>query len=274
MRHSAQTRLALIALATFFMCMVPPVQARTCSNATAAGTWGFTTTGVFFFPPSPFPVPIVNVGIFTDDKAGHFVGSQTRNVAGMVADETIKGTFTVNSDCTGTIVANAFDPSSGALVGTSTLSVVLVDDARKLSAVFVKSVDPEGNPLLGVLSAEGERVLAKGEDAEDGCTLATVKGSWGSTINGTILGVGPIAVAGLAKFQGDGTFSMDATAVVDGNVFPDQTTGIYTVNDNCTGTTMDSLGDSSKFVIVGNRKKALAVSTKQGVVATLTLTKQ
>jgi hypothetical protein len=274
MRRSAQTRFVLIALATFFMSVVPTVQARTCSSATAAGTWGFTTTGVFFFPPSPFPVPIVNVGIFTDDRAGHFVGSQTRNVAGMVADETIKGTFTVNSDCTGTIVANAFDPSSGALIGTSTLSVVLVDDARKLRAIFIKSVDPQGNPLLGVLSAEGERVLARDEVEGGRCTLATLKGSWGSLINGTILGVGPIAVAGLAKFHGDGTFSMDATAVVDGNVFPDQTTGTYTVNDDCTGTTMDSLGDSSKFVIVGNRTEVLAISTKQGVVATLQLTKQ
>ena len=95
MKRNVLTRFVLIAVATLVVSMVPTVQARTCSNATAAGTWGFTTTGTFLFPsPSgPVLVPIVNVGIFTADEAGNFVGSQTRNVAGAVADETIKGTL-------------------------------------------------------------------------------------------------------------------------------------------------------------------------------------
>jgi hypothetical protein len=274
MKHNAPTRFVLIAIATIVLSMVPTSQAR-CSNATAAGTWGFTTTGVFFFPGAPFPVPIVNVGIFTEDREGNFVGRQTRNVAGAVADETIKGTFSINPDCTGTIVAQAFDPSSGALIGTSTMSVVLVDNGRKLRLVFTKSVDPSGKPLAGVLSADGEKLFAKdSEEGEEGCTLATLKGLWGSAINGTIIGVGPIAVVGLTKFDGEGHLSMDATAVIDGNVFPDQTTGTYTVNQNCTGTTVDSIGDSSTFVIVGDGKEIIAISTKQGLVATFRLTKQ
>ena len=274
MKRNVLTRFVLIAVATLVVSMVPTVQARTCSNATAAGTWGFTTTGTFLFPsPSgPVLVPIVNVGIFTADEAGNFVGSQTRNVAGGVADETIKGTLSLDPDCTGTFIAQAFDPSSGALIGTSTIKIALDDNARQLQVIFTKSVDPNGKPLLGVLSGAGERVFAK--DEEDGCRLATLKGSWVSAINGAIVGVGPIAVLGVTKFDGEGHFSMDATAVIDGNVFPDHTTGTYTVNDNCTGRTLDSIGDSSTFVIVGNRSQVIAIGTKPGVVATLKFTKQ
>ena len=278
MKHIiAPKTLAFIALAAFAVGMVPTMQARTCSNVAAAGTWGFTTSGVFIFGPNTL-VPIVNVGIFTADAKGNFVGIQTRNVAGLgVADETIKGTLTVSSNCTGTIVANAYDPSSGALIGTSTLSIVLVDNERKLQAVFVDSVNPQGGHLPGVVSADGEKMFAK--DSEEGCTLATLKGRWGSALNGTIVGVGPIALVGVTKFDGEGKFSMDATRVTppfpgNPNVVSYHITGTYTVNDNCTGTITDSVGGSSKFVIVGDRKEIIAAGTKPGSVVTFRLTKQ
>lgn len=269
----------LIAVAMFVICTVPTMQARACSNATAAGAWGYTTNGEIFASPQ-VPVLLVNVTRFTANRAGNLVGSQTRNVGGVAMYETITGNLSVNSDCTGTIIVRAFDASTGAPVDTSTLNIVLVDDGRKLRALVASTVDSHGVPIAGIQSADGERVLAFNE--EDGCTLATLKGGFGVSINGTVIGFGPIAVAGLAKFDGAGNFSIDATSDVGGFVFPIHTTGTYSVNHNCTGTTVNNDGDTTGFVIVGggNEKEIIGIEVgpsrvlNAGVVATLRLTLQ
>jgi len=62
--------------------------------------------------------------------------------------------------------------------------------------------------------------VQESSDAEHGCTLATVKGTWGVTFNGTIVGFGPIAIVGVATFDGAGNWSRDERAVVNGNVLP------------------------------------------------------
>ena len=112
-------------------------------------------------------------------------------------------------------------------------------------------------------------------DAEHGCTLATLKGPWGVTFNGTIVGFGPIAIVGVATFDGAGNWSRDERAVVNGNVLPRELiTGTYTVNGNCTGTTVDTIGNSSDFVIVAHRTEMFAIATRPGTVATVTLKRQ
>jgi len=111
--------------------------------------------------------------------------------------------------------------------------------------------------------------------AEQGCTLATLKGTWGFVFNGTIIGFGPIAVVGVATFDGAGNWLRDERAVVNGNVLPRELiTGTYTMNNNRTGTTSDSIGNSSEFVIVAHHKEMLAIGAKPGSVATITLKKQ
>lgn len=270
MKLNTPTKLVLIAVATFIMGMVPTVQARPCSTATAAGSWAFVVTGRFFFPSPIGALPLVNLGVFTADEAGNLTGFQTRNVGGAPGVETITGTLSLNSDCTGTVFARASDPSTGASMGTAFTNIVLDDRGQQLQAIITEELDRNGKQFPGVVSGAGKRVFAK----DDGCGLGTLKGTWGSAINGTIIGVGPIAVLGVTKFDGEGHFSMDATAVTDGNVSPEQTTGTYTLNHDCTGTTVDSIGDSSTFVLVGDGTEIIAVSTRPGLVATLQLTKQ
>jgi len=274
MKPNVRTSLVLIAVATFILSLAPTVQARPCSNATAAGSWASMVAGTFFFPSPIGAVPLVNLGILTFDESGNLVGTQTSNlgVGGVpVGEEKVTGTLSLNPDCTGSIIARAFDPSSGAPLGTAFIQIVLDDNAREMKAVITEELDANGHPRSGVLSGTSKRLFDGGEG---GCTLATLKGSWGSSIKATIIGVGPIAVLGLTNFDGEGHFSMDATAIIDGNVSSEQTTGTYTVNHNCTGTTIDSIGDSSTFAIVGDGKEIIAVSTKPGLVATLQLTKQ
>jgi len=111
--------------------------------------------------------------------------------------------------------------------------------------------------------------------AEEGCTLVTLKGAWGFLLNGTIIGLGPIAIGGVAQFDGEGNFFRDERAVVNGIVLPpEHITGTYTVSGDCTGTTSDSIGHTSQFSIVDNRKEILSVGTDTGSVVTITLKKQ
>ena len=116
---------------------------------------------------------------------------------------------------------------------------------------------------------------ALAESEEHGCSLRTLKGTWGFELNGTIIGFGPIAIVGVATFDGAGNWSRNERAVVNGNVLPRELIlGTYTVNDDCTGTTADTLGHTSEFVIVGNRKQIISIGTDAGSVATITLKKQ
>jgi hypothetical protein len=116
--------------------------------------------------------------------------------------------------------------------------------------------------------------------AQDGCTLVTLKGSWGFLLNGTIIQVPPvpnfpIAIVGVIHFDGASNFTRDERAVVNGHVFPpEHITGTYTVSDDCTGTTLDNAGRTSQFTIVSNRKEMFTVGTSEGSVITVIAKKQ
>src|SRR5271165_2797064 len=110
-RKVARTTL-LIAVAALCVSLAPAAQAgQRCSTAKAAGTWGFTLTGTLFVPN---PVPGAAVGRLTIDTAGNVSGTEARNVGGGFANETTTGSWTVNSDCTGTLTSSVY--KSGVLV--------------------------------------------------------------------------------------------------------------------------------------------------------------
>jgi hypothetical protein len=124
--------------------------------------------------------------------------------------------------------------------------------------------------LLFCLSA----LQARAED-DVSCSNASLKGSYGFVLNGTIVGVGPLAIVGLAKFDGAGNWSRNETAVVNGHVLPPESIpGTYTVNADCTGSTLDSQGRHAQFVIVDRGKEMFSIGTDPGAVNTITLRKQ
>ena len=125
-----------------------------CSNKTAIGSWGFTSTGSI-----PVIGPVAAVGIFTADGSGNLSGSQTRSLAGAIADETFTGTYTVNSDCTGTDVIQVYE--SGVLVRTSTLKVVYDQNGRESRAIFQSVMLPNGTSLPAVLTIEAKRITSE-----------------------------------------------------------------------------------------------------------------
>ena len=134
--------------------VVPGLHAA-CTSATAAGSFGFTTTGTLILPSGP--APVAAVGLVSFDLNGNVTGSQDRSVGGAFAHETITGTFTVTRDCTITVVANVYD-SSVNLVRTSTIPGVLVNNGKQIRAIFETVVLPNGLDLPSVLTLEADRI--------------------------------------------------------------------------------------------------------------------
>ena len=144
---------------SFFLLLTATGLRAACTSATAAGTFGFTTTGTLILPGGP--VPVAAVGSITFQLNGDVSGNQDRSVGGAFAHETITGTLTVNRDCTILVVANVYD-SSGNLVRTSTIDGVLVDNGKQIRAIF-ETVLVNGVSLGSVLTVDANRIQGHAE---------------------------------------------------------------------------------------------------------------
>jgi hypothetical protein len=129
---------------------------RTCSAARVAGAWGYSWTGTFILPTGP--VPAAAVGTLTSDAAGGLSGTQTSTVGGVVGQDTLKGTVTLNSDCTATMTIGLYD-QSGNLLRTAVWAVVYVDDAREARAIFTSLVLPNGMSVPAVGTCNAKRLF-------------------------------------------------------------------------------------------------------------------
>jgi hypothetical protein len=128
---------------------------RTCSNAEVAGEWAYTETGTVI--PSTVAVPFVAVARYTLDANGDLSGTATSSSGGSIANVTLKGMGTVNSDCTGTLTVGVY--SSGTLVRTATFSVVYVDNAREGRAIITSLVLANGTSVPAVLTANAKKLF-------------------------------------------------------------------------------------------------------------------
>jgi hypothetical protein len=160
-RKFARTTL-LISIAALCLGVAPAVQAaeKKCSNAEAAGQWGFTLTGTLILPTGP--VSGAAVGRLKLDTAGNVSGTEARNVGGGFANETITGSWTVNADCTGTLTVNVYE--SGNLVRTSVLALVFVDNASKVRAVQESLTIPDGTNVPAVITVDGNKLFRENSD--------------------------------------------------------------------------------------------------------------
>ena len=92
-----------IALAILFLLgTVPSAEAQDhqCSNASLVGSFGFTGTGTVFNPSVSL---FAQVGRQTFDGKGNTDATANTSINGASFPVTIKGTYTVNPDCTGSL---------------------------------------------------------------------------------------------------------------------------------------------------------------------------
>ncbi|PWT80177.1 MAG: hypothetical protein C5B58_12165 [Acidobacteria bacterium] len=102
-------------------------------------------------------VPVAAVGRYALDKDGNFSGTQTRTIApGEAAQEVIKGTGTVSSDCTATATVSVYDQSEN-LLRTAVLAGVYVNNEREVRYLFESLVLSNRTTVRVVITADAKR---------------------------------------------------------------------------------------------------------------------
>jgi hypothetical protein len=104
--------------------------------------------------------------------------------------------------------------------------------------------------VLGLVS----RVQAKE------CSTASIKGTYGHSCQGTVVGGGPIAVVGVLTADGNGKASEVETLNVNGEILRVPFEVNYTVNADCTGSFESTAPDGSVFLndfVIDDHKKEI-----------------
>ena len=111
--------------------------AQTPSCTTLTGTYAFRFSGMAIFPPSTTPTPFSGVGITTYDGSGKWTGVESADFGAFVLRfAPFSGTYTLNSDCTGTSTAKFPDGSTGRS------DFVIADGGKTMYAVGVDASAP------------------------------------------------------------------------------------------------------------------------------------
>ena len=130
-RHIAHAALGIILCSTL-LGIAQTAQANACTLSDVAGKYGYTSGGTIVSPPVG---PFTAVGHVTLAAAGTFSGVQTTSIAGNFFEETVQGSFTVNSDCTGNATVYVYHGST--LARTTELHLVWDHDENEMRAIFL-----------------------------------------------------------------------------------------------------------------------------------------
>jgi len=147
-RGLTRTALGLFLFSTL-LGIGPTAYARSCKLSGVAGTYGYTTSGTI-----PTIGAVAAVGHVTLDASGNLTGAQTASFNGAIVPETLSGTYTVNSDCTGSATVNVYH--SGVLARTTNIDVVFDNKQRELRAIFLTAST--------VLTVSGKKTFHDDED--------------------------------------------------------------------------------------------------------------
>lgn len=152
-RNISPTRLVIAFVLGLIVSMPATAKAddHTCSLTRSAGKWSFTDNG------SVIGVgPRTAVGILTLDGHGNVLnGVATSSLNGSVAVETFSGTYTVSSDCSGSIDVKIY--SGGIELFEITGFIAYDDDMKQMRGVFTSVTAPDGTVLATVINIEARK---------------------------------------------------------------------------------------------------------------------
>lgn len=104
------------ALTLFFLAVAPNLHAAKCSNASLKGTYGYSSQGFTDATPDISPagfVPFSQTGLIVYDGQGNIssgtVTYATTTAAGGTNSGTFTGNYSVNPDCSGTVLVDLPD---------------------------------------------------------------------------------------------------------------------------------------------------------------------
>ena len=232
-----------------------------CSNNSLRGAYGFAVDGQAFGTTGQEFAEFADEGRIVFDGHGNMTGTGTESLNGAINPVVFGGTYSVQSDCTGTATIQ------GGL--TASLRFMLVEGGQEVNAIVT---DP------GVVAA-GQ--IVKQQLA--GCTNASFKGVYSFATTGSAFSpggeVGDVAASGQIVSDGRGHTTESSNSSFNGLQTADTQTGTYTVNPNCTGSATSihhpsGQVDTVNFVIVEGGAEAKFIVTNPGAVFVGTVDKQ
>ncbi len=146
----------LVFLAPLLLGLIATASAQNqCSMVSLLGDWGYTETGTIILPTGPVLLAIV--GRVTSDAGSNLSGTQTSSLGGQMSQETMRGTFTLDPDCSGVMTVSIYN-ESGTLLRTATLNFVVDDHARELRAILTSLVvEPSHTSLPTVVTMNARK---------------------------------------------------------------------------------------------------------------------
>jgi hypothetical protein len=230
--------------------------AATCSNASLSGTYGFLHDGT---DSNGIPFTAAVSQITFDATTGTFTGETTASHDGVIATESLTGTYAIASNCTGTGIPAGGSPFTIVVTQRGFLALHLLSEGFALK---------QGSPT---------------------CTNAGVESDFAFETTGAFLAGAP--ATGAVAFIGELKLTADPSgegvvrghiAASEGGTFltlaEEPVTGSFTVDANCTGTlTITPKNESPlnfRFVIVDHGKQMLAIETDADTVVSGTLAKR
>lgn len=137
----------------------------TCTMAGRAGDYALTWTGTMVLWSSA--VPAAGVARTTFDDAGNVSGTQTVSKGGTIGKVTIKGTYTVNPDCTGTITASIYN-LAGNLSSNVTWATVSDDNMTETRLIMTSMVLADGTNVPVIISGNARKLFPASENSQSG----------------------------------------------------------------------------------------------------------
>jgi hypothetical protein len=113
-----------------------------CSYRSVSGAFGYAVNGT-----RNGVGPVAGAGILTFHRDGTVEGKQTVSFNGIIADETYSGTYTVESDCSGSFTVDVVSPIAPR---TSHVNVIWTSDSNAAKSIFTDAGT--------VLTADAQRV--------------------------------------------------------------------------------------------------------------------
>lgn len=152
--HGAAIRLAFFGLAA-----IGGLHAQGCTDMTIAGRYAFTITGSIL-APAPVAGPVAGVALTTFDGYGNLIQVDHVTHNGVLPVEAWRpatGTYSVNSDCTGTFTFTPA-PTNPADNGPA-LTVFFVISQSGAQIHTAVSGSPNTPPFVASINSTGVRVV-------------------------------------------------------------------------------------------------------------------
>jgi hypothetical protein len=135
-----------------------------CTAFMVSGTWGYSETGTVYI--SGVATPYASLGIYVVDSKGKLSGARTAFLGGDPTPRKaiIKGTATVNADCTGTETLYFYN-DAGTLIGYAAKNLVYINNATEVRKILVPDMSIPG-AVPAVLVTEAKKVFPEDQYLE------------------------------------------------------------------------------------------------------------